>query len=61
MISFVGRNQGGDCHIIQSGDIVAMKVHDKEVFTMCMFQRLNSVLNVGLSGQITWEQDIGVT
>lgn len=34
-----------------------MKVHDRGVFTMCMFQRLNSMLNVGLSGQITRHWD----
>lgn len=61
VILFTHRNQGGDCHGSQSGGIVAMKEHDRGVFTINVFQCLNSMLNEGLSGQITWEHDVGMT
>lgn len=53
MIRFTSRNWE-DSHIIHSGDVVAVKVHIRGLFTIYMFR----MLNVGLSGQMTWEQVI---
>lgn len=59
VILFTHRNQGGDRHVSQSGGTVAMKEHDRGVFTINMFQHLNSMLMWDSQGRSPGSETLG--